>query len=231
MPSKLVTAFALTTGLLALSGTQAQTSPPAIAVPVSVLPTSFAVPDMPAPTYPTTITVAVPPNVQVAAYGAAGRVWLGPQSWTGRGGVGVSGGSSVILYPTAQPLVEVPWVTDDRLAVPHVSYAVMAPSCQRCILNDAAVYFPEALTEWNKTYNSDGKSPVVVPNDLVAKAVTPRLVTYALPSENGLLVRGAAFYDPDGDGFYAEMRAVLPPADQGLAEVLVKYWGDHVGLP
>jgi hypothetical protein len=69
-----------------------------------------------------------------------------------------------------------------------------------------------------------------IPDGLTVTKVTPRLVTYALPHENDWLVRGAAFYDTDGDAFYEEIRLTLPAADERLAEFLLKYFGDHTGL-
>jgi hypothetical protein len=191
----------------------------AVTLPVTVLPTGFGLPDLPAPTYPPNVTVEAPPQLPLAAYGAAGQVWLAPRSWTGDGSVGVDGNIFVQPYPIGK----------DGTTGPHITYAAI-PACVGCMLSRAAAYVPDALRQWNEQFNSEGKNQVAVPDGLTVTKVTPRLVTYALPHENDWLVRGAAFYDTDGDAFYEEIRLTLPAADERLAEFLLKYFGDHTGL-
>jgi hypothetical protein len=190
-----------------------------VMLPVTVLPTGFGLPDESAPAYPATINVEAAPGLQLAAYGAARQVWLAPRSWTGAGAVGADGNISFHLYP----------IGSDGSSGPNITYASIS-ACVGCMLSRAALYFPEALTQWNEEYNADGKNPVAVRGDLAVTKVTPQLVTYKLPNEDNLLVRGAAFYDTRGDAFYAEARLTLPAADDRLAEFLLKYFSDHTGL-
>jgi hypothetical protein len=222
MPSKLATlgCALLTSGVFSLSSASAQLSTRPTTLKVTVLPTSFGLPDVTAPTYPATVNVEVPSQLQIAAYGAAGRVWLAPSSWTGAGSVGVDGNVFVNLTPTG----------GNSASGPRIAYMAM-PACTSCILSRAAVYFPDALEQWNTNFNSDRKNPIARPADgLLLSRLGPHLVQYGLPSENGLPVRGAAFYDPSGDRFYEEVRLVLPETDERLVEFLVKYFADHIGL-
>src|ERR1700680_3922779 len=88
--------FALLIGaVLPISDAQSQTTPRLSTLPITVLPTAFGLPDESAPTYPANLSVEVPSHLQIAAYGAAGHVWLAPLAWTGQGSVGVDGGISV----------------------------------------------------------------------------------------------------------------------------------------
>lgn len=190
----------------------------AVRLPVTILPTSFGLTDAAAPTYPASINVEAPPQLQLSAYGAAGQVWLAPRSWTGHASVGVDGNSVVVLYPVGQ----------DGTSGPRITYAAI-PACVGCILSSAAPYFPEALKRWNEDYNSDGKNPVAVPRDLKVTHMAPHLVTYTSPNESGLLVHGAAFYDANGGAGYEEIRLTLPPADERLGGFLLKYFSDHAG--
>ena len=191
----------------------------AVTLPVIVLPTTFGLPREEQPKYPSTISVEAPPQLQLSAYGSAGQLWLAPRSWTGDGGVGVDGNIFVHLYPVGKEVV----------SGPRITYTAI-PACVGCMLSVAAPYFPDALKQWNEDYNRDGKNPVAVPRDLAVTRVTSHLVRYALPDGNDLLVRGAAFYDTDGDRFYEEVRLTLPAADELLAEFLLKYFADHTGL-
>jgi hypothetical protein len=193
----------------------------AVTLPVIVLPTTFGLPGEEEPKYPSTVSVEAPPQLQLAAYGAAGHVWLAPRSWTGHGGVGVDGNIFVQLYP----------VGGNGVAGQRVTYTVMA-ACERCMFSSAAPYFPEALKQWNEEFNRDGRNPVAFPIEMVSSQIRPHLVHYNLPEENGLPVHGAAFYDPSGDGgdpFYEEVRMVLPETDKRLTEFLLKYFDDHTG--
>jgi hypothetical protein len=212
--------FALLIGaVLPISDAQSQTSPRLTTLPITVLPTEFGLPDESARTYSASLSLEVPPQLEIAAYGAAGHVWLAPPSWTGQGSVGADGGMSVQLHPTAS----------DGVSGSRITYRAV-PGCRVCMLGSAAPYFPDALKQFNEEYNRGDKNPVAAPGDLAITRVTSHLVTSALPSRNGLLVRGAAFYDSTGDGFYEEVTLTLPIADERLAEFLLKYFGDGVGL-
>jgi hypothetical protein len=193
----------------------------AVTLPVTIVPTTFGLPDEEAPTYPASISVEASPRVQVAAYGGAGQVWLAPRSWTGHASEGVDGSTTVELYP----------VGEDGTSGPQISYTVI-PACVGCMEGAAAPYFPEALKQWNEDYNKDGTNPARIPRNLKITRISPCLVTYALPNEHGLLVRGGAFYgpsDPTGDARYEGVSLMLPPADERLAEFLLRYFTDHAG--
>lgn len=190
-----------------------------VTLPVIILPTTFGLPGEEEPKYPSTVSVEAPSELQLAAYGTAGRVWLAPRSWTGHGGVGVGGNIFVQLYP----------VGGNGVAGQRVTYTVMT-ACEVCMLSSAAPYFPEALKRWNEERNRDGRNPVAFPAiEILSSRIGPHLVHYGLPEENGLPVHGAAFYDPSGDAFYEEVRLVLPQTDERLAEFLLKYFDEHTG--
>lgn len=184
------------------------------ALTIAPLPTAFGVSDEPAPAYARTITVDAPPQLQIAAYGVANQVWLAPRSWTGGGTVGVDGNVSVELHP----------VTGDS----SVSYHLV-PACMVCQLGRAAPFFPNAVTEWNRRYNSNGSMPLTAPSlGLAVSRADSRLARYSLPDRNGLHVRGVAFYAPDEDGLFAQAEVALPREDDTLSDFLLTYFVAHI---
>lgn len=189
-----------------------------VTLPVTVVPTTFGLPGEETPTYPASFSVEVPESVHVAAYGGAGQVWLAPRSWTGKAAEGADGSGQVKLYPS----------NEHGAFGPQITYTVI-PACLGCMLSEAAPYFPKALAQWNEDYNQNGQNPILIPHKLKITHISPRVVIYSLPSEHGFLVRGAAFYDPNGDSGYEEVKLVLPSSDERLAKFLLKYFTDHAG--
>ena len=213
-----VVAFALlASGLCLLARASAQTSTRQITLSVTVLPTKYGLLDGPAPTYPETVNVEVPPNVEVAAYGAAGYVWLSPARWTGDAAVGAAGSISVHLLPTGK----------DARSRPHIEYAAET-GCEGCKESDAGPYFPEAMRSYNRGDNFDGKYPIPIPKGLVVRRVSKTFVTYTLPNENNLRVRGTVFWDPAHYGPFLEVRLTLPPEERALGDFLLKYFADRI---
>jgi hypothetical protein len=67
------------------------------ALPINVVTTSDAAGNR--YRYAATVTVKLPAAVAplIAAYGVAGRIWLGPKGWEGHASVGVDGSTDVVL--------------------------------------------------------------------------------------------------------------------------------------
>ena len=98
------------------------------------------------PTYPVTVTFQVPGRVQLAAYGAAGYVWLAPLLWTGSGAVGADGSEFIQLFPAG----------GSREAGPRIESGAET-GCFGCKVPDAAPYFREAMRAYNREENLDRK--------------------------------------------------------------------------
>ncbi len=155
-------------------------------------------------------------NSQIAAYGTAYKVWIGPKSWTGKGESGADGNTVASLYPPTFPAV-----SD---STPHVSYCEI-PACWGCMLSAAAPYFSGAMKEYNENFNTDGKDPLKVLEGIEIHKISSTLLTYTLPTSHHLLNCGVAYYLPAGDAgdaYYTEAHFVLPENDTILADFLVK---------
>ncbi|HVN26361.1 MAG TPA: prepilin-type N-terminal cleavage/methylation domain-containing protein [Candidatus Paceibacterota bacterium] len=193
----------------------------AVSLPITALPWTFAGTSGSNAGYPKKISIGVPPEFagQIAAYGVAGKVWLGPAGWTGSGSEGQDGSLEVNLYPSGE----------SATSGPHVSYENI-PACSNCMLYAAGTYFPAARQEEAGTYPY---ATSTIPQGLVVSTVSPTLVTYELPNQNGLLTRGVAYYDPHNDplGFYyLEATYVLPQSQADLANALVQAFIGQEGL-
>ena len=151
-------------------------------------------------------------NSLLGAYGIAYEVWVAPKGWTGDGVEGGDGNVVATLYP--HPYTG---TSDSTL---HVSYYEV-PACLMCMLENAALYFPGAMKEYNEEYNKDHTDNIVIPADLKIKRISRTLVTYAYPVKHNLLSRGVAYYRPSGD-YYAEASFVLPENDTLLADLMTK---------
>lgn len=193
---------------------QANLSPQTLSV--TVLPTNYAQADAGPDTYPRTVTAIVPQGVRVAAYGATSRVWFGPVGWTGNAAVGIDGSTLVRLFP----------IGGSPDSGPAITYFAEI-GCDGCKIADAAPYFPAAMNTWNIGDNFDGANPIRIPKGLRIRRLSRTLVTYTLPSQNKLQVRGAAFYDSKTWGPFEEVLVKLAPANENLAEFLIKYFTEH----
>ncbi|MES2704159.1 MAG: DUF4850 domain-containing protein [Bacteroidota bacterium] len=142
---------------------------------------------------------------EVAAYGAAYRIYLGLKGWTGNGDIATNGGEKVVLFPPGG---------SDSTGPRIVYYA--EPSCAGCMAQHAALYFTSDDLD-------DYKGDIEIPQGLVKKQVSPTVVTYALPAKNGLITAGVAHYvDNAHDNYYKEATFVLPAGKEYLADLLTK---------
>jgi hypothetical protein len=218
MKTLLYPAFALLTVASCKNGTpeqaeQASTAPAPIAgkneLPVILLPTVDATEDDPY-NYPKTFPS--PANADLAAYGAARNVWLGPREWTGEGSAATNGGKRLQLYPKG----------GDKPGGPHIVY-YSESSCIGCMLGHAAAYFPQALIEYNETYNDDGTNPPPIHPRLRVEQIGPNMVAFMLPDSNGLSTHGIAYYRNDSvETYFAEATFTLPSQQATLSETLAK---------
>ena len=155
-------------------------------------------------------------NSQIAAYGTAYKVWIGPKSWTGKGESGADGNTVASLYP--------PTFAGISDSTPHISYYEV-PACWGCMLFAAAPYFPGAMQEYNENFNKDNTDPIKVPDGIQIHKISTTLITYTLPVRHHLLNCGVAYYLPageEGDAYYKEAHFVLPENETKLADFLVK---------
>jgi hypothetical protein len=196
----------LAVGQFSMVARSAQNATRSITLPVTVLPTSYGN-DGPEPKYPKTIKVDMPQGLQVAAYGAAGFVWLGPPSWTGNAAVGADGSESVLLIPKG----------GDGENGPRIRYGAEI-GCAGCKTGDAAPYFQDALQAYNKEAKETGIAPMKIPKGLVVNRVSWQLSTFTLPDERDLQVRGAAFWDHTIDGPYQDITVILPASNKPIAD-------------
>jgi len=150
---------------------------------------------------------------QIAAYGAAYHIWIGPKEWTGEGASGVDGTLSVNLFP--------PNGSDS--VGPHINYYEV-PACVGCMLSAAALYFPDAMQNWNSQFNDDGSDSIRIPNGLKITTISSRLLTYTLPDRNGLAVRGVAYYDSTMESNlpFAQAEFTYSRQDSTLIEFLLQ---------
>jgi Domain of unknown function (DUF4850) len=159
---------------------------------------------------------------QIGAYGAAYKIWIGPNGWTGQAGAGVDGTVSAYLYPLG----------GSDSAGPRINYYVI-PACGGCILSAAALYFSNAMNEWNVEYNKDGKVPIKIPPGLKVTKLSPTLVLYSLPDIHGLTVGGVAYYDSGGeesDASFLSAQFTMPAKDSVLTRFLLKTFLEREGL-
>lgn len=184
----------------------------AITLTVHVLPTSDGIngEGMYADKYPKRMSIrnAEAFADQIAAFGAAYHVWIGPKGWTGSAVVGVDGGTSVGLYP----------VGGSALSGPHIEFAE-TPACMACMLDGAAPYFPRAKQEYNETF--DAPLPPAPPG-LRVYPLSPTLVTYLLPDVGSLMVRGVVYFGEGPNRFLEDAKFVLPHADAKLLHFLMQ---------
>ena len=184
-----------------------------IALPVHTLSTDSA-PDrkvgMFANRYPRTIAVRVPREFanRIEAYGTGFRVWIGPRGWTGSSGVGVDGSTTVSLFPA----------TGHKILGARLTYHD-AGACAGCAVDGAAPYFPAAMREGTELFSA---GPIPVPQGLKLVRLSATLVTYQLPREDGLIVRGVVFYQAGSDPVLKDAKFVMPAGDAGLLSFLLR---------
>lgn len=193
-------------------GTARRASPP-ITLTVRVLPTSdgLAGRGMYSDRYPKGVSIpsAAAFADQIAAYGAAYRVWIVPRGWTGSAAVGADGSTAVDLHPPH----------GSAKSGPRFHYEDTG-GCAGCAVYGAAPYFPCALKEY-KEFPLPG--PVsAVPHGLKVAPLSPSLVTYTGSEGGGLLVRGVIHFACGTDQpFFQQGEFVLPRLDAKLLHFLL----------
>ncbi len=167
-------------------------------------------------TYPATFTLKdTVLKDQLAAFGAAYKVWLGPKGWTARGAIGGEGDILVTLLPPNCHLLNGPYIVYSDIS-----------SCKSCILHSAAQYFPEALTKYNAEYNKDNAKPVELPGGLQVKRISTDIITYAKSWKKGVAIRGVVSYTESGHYYEAEF--ALPQQQSGLVDLLMNTFIEQV---
>jgi len=183
---------------------------------VTVLPTDYGLSGkgMYADKYPDNITVntIIVTADKLGAYGLAGGVWLAPKGWTGQGLLGADGSSQIDLYQQG----------GSKSYGARISYSEI-PACVGCMVDAAAPYFSSATLEYNKG-NFGEVAPLIIPSGLVATSISPTLITYTLPNENGLSVRGVVYYNPNNNyaNPFLEAKFFLPSSESDVLDFLVK---------
>ncbi len=187
-------------------------------LPVTILPTSDGIEGsgMYADRYPQNISVTAPKKIydQLAAYGTAYQVRLAPKLWTGDGGSGVDGGSSIYLYPLGGSMK----------FGPHIFYRGI-PACIGCMVDAAAPFFSSATSSYNESVNQGYSNEITIPTGLQVTPISKTLITYTLPNKNGLLTHGVVYYNPGNDTidpYFTSAEFVLPENQTSLADFLSK---------
>lgn len=184
----------------------------AITLTVQILPTSHGIngTGLFAEKYPKVIEVkdAAPFADRIAAYGAAYHVWIAPKGWTGSAVVGADASTLVTLYPA----------NGSAKSGPRLRY-VDSGGCAGCALGEASPYFPSAKQAWKESF--EGETPDARPRGIKLIRVSPTLAMYALPEANDLLCRGAVYFMPPNEDFFARVEFFLPDTDAKLLKFLV----------
>ena len=198
-----------------LASPSASPSTPAtitLVLAVSTLPTTFGVPGD-NPGYPTTLTVAVPTSFsgEVAAYGVAGTVILGPSGWTGSGQVGVDGSVGFTLSPSGE-----------SAGAGSEMVFRFDGACAGCAWSDASAYFPELAAAAPSA--GLGSEPTPLPG-LQTEPLAAGLIGYSLPASlPGDQVEGVAYTNLPAattDPIFDSLELTLPAAEHPLATVLL----------
>jgi hypothetical protein len=191
---------------------------------VTVLQTRYGVDGVPEPTYPSAVTVDIPAQLidQVSAYGAAGRMVLGPTGWTGEGSVGTDGNTFINLYP----------VGGSASSGERIEIVIASPGIGSGLLY-AAPYSP-----WLQSHGSEVGVMVIPPLVLNLKLtpVTNYVSRYALPdTQAGLKINGVVYSDVQNHTkdwlwkFY-RMETVLAQEHYGLSDALLEDFIDRQNL-
>ena len=190
----------------------------ALSLPVRIVPTDdgadreFA--------YPPTVAVTVPAALahEIAAYGAAGRVWFGPINWSGTAGAGADNSTGVILLPAVAAGANRSAPFHAELPAPargpYVEYSDSG-GCVGCAISAAAAFFPEARKQAGLLFRSDP-----APHGLRIRSRMRNFVRYSLPPLGELPVRGGAYWLGGSDAYFAQARFVLPKSQFALEQFL-----------
>lgn len=199
----------------------------ALTLAVTDLPTQFGVAGMSA-TYPATVRFRVPRDLEhdVAAYGVAGVVVLGPSDWTGTNGlVGVDGSAGFILYPKGErPSGGSP------SGGPQMGFQYDG-GCVGCSWTDASAFFPAVAQAASSGGTGTSASP---PAGLTSETLGPGLIDYSAPvPEVGYQSNGVAFTTLPGQdnetvpAVFEKLGLTFPAAEHPLAEVILDAFVDN----
>ena len=83
------------------------------------------------------------------------------------------------------------------------------------------------MDEYNAIMNGD--NPIKIPAGIKITRVSETLVTYTLPKENGLSIKGIVVYgvdegDSDEDAYFAEMKFAFPKDESQVEDFLMRYY-------
>lgn len=182
-----------------------------VSLNVVKLETSFGIDGQTLPPYRSTVLVSTAYPGSLGAYGAAGRVIVGPINWTGNGQIGADGNISAHLYPAKGP-------EDSKIAID----VFIASTGTGSALSEGASYFPWIQTHWQEL----GMPPPLptAPSPIIKTTVIAKhLVSYTLPvADKNLELNGVAFSDAqdhlkDGMWAFERMEIVLPSSQNNLA--------------
>lgn len=183
-----------------------------VVLTVGTLPTTYGVPGE-TNSYPASIRVSVPGSFsgELAAYGVAGTVVVGPSGWTGSGQVGADGSSGFTLLPTG--------------ASPGAGSEMVYQfdgACVGCAWADASAYFPAVAKATPSAGVGPASSP---PPGLQTEPLAAGLIGYSLPGSNsGYQVNGVAFTNlpgPTADPIFESLELTLPTSEHALATVIL----------
>lgn len=184
----------------------------ALVLAVSILPTTYGVPGA-TPAYPASIRVAVPASFagEIAAFGVAGTVVVGPAGWTGSGQVGADGSVGFTLLP--------PGTTPGSGS--ELVYRFDG-ACVGCAWGDASTYFPAVAEAAPSAAVGPASSP---PAGLQTEPLATGLIGYRLPdSSPGYQTNGVAYTNlPTGTAnpVFESLQITLPTVQHALASVIL----------
>ncbi|MGH7643558.1 MAG: DUF4850 domain-containing protein [Candidatus Dormibacteria bacterium] len=184
----------------------------ALVLAVGSVPTSYGVPGA-SPAYPASIRVLVPTALaaQIAAYGVAGTVVVGPAGWSGSGQVGADGSASFSLLSPGSAAG----------SVPELVYQFDG-ACGGCAWGDASAFFPSVAEAAPGAGVGPASSP---PAGLVTEPLANGLIGFSLPTLNPAdQLNGVAYTNlPAGstDPIFESLELTLPTTEHVLATVIL----------
>jgi|GEM_PF-4965611 len=188
-------------------------APILVTLPVYQLPTTCALACR-GFAYPSSIAVYLPPSAsdQLAAYGVAGMLVVGPGGWTGSGKIGAQGNSFASLHP----------IETSGPPGPRVAVAVEGTGTA---ITDAASYFASAQVADQRA----GQSMPAVPAGIRETTIQPGIIAYRLPDTSvGLGIDGVASLNQgSGGAVFKKMEVTLPLAERNLSTVILDTFIDQ----
>lgn len=167
-------------------------------------------------TYASHVTVRVPASVakQLAAYGVAGVVLVGPRGWTavpGESGVGASGAGVTLEAGPSSALQG------------NIGYTMIGGVDN--VWRAGASYFPWVRSHWSQSGLS-GSVPRAR-RHLTKRFISDRVVTYTARGPEitaGFSVKGVACVSSLPPGVFTQLEVTLPSRDVDLADAILSYF-------